>query len=149
MSTDSHSDAQTVAPPDDIRPDDIRSGGCLCGAVRYEAKAPLRAVVACHCLQCRKTSGHFAAMTSVPLERFALTRDDGLAWFRSSEKAERGFCRLCGSNLFWKPAGEGRISITAGTLDGPTGLCIERHIYCDYAGDYYAIAEAVPQLPEH
>ena len=129
--------------------DAVHRGGCLCGAVRYTARGPLRAVVACHCVQCRKTSGHFAAMTSVPLDRFALDRDDGLAWYRSSDRAERGFCRHCGGNLFWKPAGENRVSITGGSLDGPTGVAIERHIYCAYKGDYSAIAEDVPCLPEH
>jgi len=51
---------------------DTYTGGCLCGGVRYRATGPLRHVIACHCGQCRKTSGHFAAMTSVPLARFAL-----------------------------------------------------------------------------
>ena len=38
-------------------------GGCLCGAVRYEIRGPLRGVIACHCSQCRRTSGHYVAMT--------------------------------------------------------------------------------------
>jgi hypothetical protein len=37
------------------------TGGCLCGAVRYEVRGPLRPVVYCHCTQCRRTSGHFSA----------------------------------------------------------------------------------------
>jgi len=39
-------------------------GRCLCGAVRYELRGPLRPVVACHCNMCRRTSGHFAAATA-------------------------------------------------------------------------------------
>ena len=118
---------------------DIHTGGCLCGGVRYRAIGPLRHVIACHCGQCRKTSGHHAAMTSVPLARFALEVDETLVWFHSSESARRGFCNRCGGNLFWKPAGENRVSITAGTLDGATGLAIERHIYTEDAGDYYDV----------
>ena len=112
-------------------------GSCLCGAVAFEAAGPLRDVVACHCTQCRKTSGHFWAATSVPMERFDLTRDEGLAWFRSSPQAERGHCRRCGSTLFWKHDAEDRISIGAGAIDGPTGLTTAKHIFMDDAGDYY------------
>jgi hypothetical protein len=125
-----------------------RTGGCLCGAVRWQARGRLRAVIACHCRQCRKTSGHFAAMTSVPDDRFTLTRDDGLAWYRASDSATRGFCRLCGSSLFWKPEGEARISIAAGSVDGPTGVTIAAHIYCADKGDYYAIADDAPHFAE-
>lgn len=120
---------------------EVHTGGCLCGGVRYRATGPLRPVVACHCIQCRKTSGHHAAMTSVPNDRFAIEADETLVWYDSSESARRGFCNRCGGNLFWDPAGEERISITAGTLDGATGLAIERHIYTAFAGDYYALPE--------
>ena len=118
---------------------DVHTGGCLCGGVRYRLTGPLRPVIACHCIQCRKTSGHHAAMTSVPNARFAIECDETLVWYRSSESARRGFCQRCGGNLFWEPKGEGRVSITAGTLDGATGLAIERHIYTDFAGDYYEL----------
>jgi hypothetical protein len=84
-------------------------------------------------------------MTSVPLERFWLERETALSWYRSSDSAERGFCRVCGSNLFWKPANEARISIAAGTLDGPTGLSISEHVFCADKGDYYEIGDGKPQ----
>ena len=119
--------------------------GCLCGAIRYRASGPLRPVLACHCTQCRRQSGHYAAMTSVDLDHFWLERDTALSWYRASPVAERGFCRVCGSNLFWKPAAEPRISIAAGTLDGPTGLAIEEHIFCADKGDYYELDDRVPQ----
>jgi hypothetical protein len=121
------------------------TGGCLCGAVRYRARGPLRPVLACHCTQCRRQSGHYAAMTSVPLDRFWLERHATLTWYRATPVAERGFCRACGSNLFWKPAVEPVISITAGTLDGPTGLAIGEHIFCADKGDYYEIDDGKPQ----
>lgn len=114
------------------------SAGCHCGAVTFEVTGPLRPVIACHCTQCRKTSGHYWAASSVPAGRFRLTRDDGLAWFRSSPGAERGFCRRCGASLFWKPGGGDRISFSPGALEGPTGLGIAEHIHREDAGDYYA-----------
>jgi hypothetical protein len=112
-------------------------GSCHCGAVTFTADGPLRPVIACHCTQCRKISGHFWAATSVPLDRFHLTRSDGLRWFRSSPLAQRGFCATCGASLFWQPTGEDRISIAAGSLDGQTGLNIESDWFLEDAGDYY------------
>ena len=121
------------------------SGGCLCGAVRYELIPPLRPVVACHCGQCRRTSGNFVAATCVPRERFALTNDSGLQWYRSSPRAERGFCRECGSSLFWRADDLDTISIMAGTVDGETGLRTVAHICVADKGDYYAIDASEPR----
>jgi len=123
-------------------------GGCLCGAVRFETTGPMRGFVACHCGQCRKQSGHYPAFTNVPLDRFALTSSQTLSWYRASSAAERGFCRQCGSLLFWKADGETHISVTGGSFDGPTGLHLERHIFCADKGDYYEIADGAPQLAQ-
>ena len=112
-------------------------GSCLCGAVEFQADPPLRPVIACHCTQCRKTSGHYWAATSVPLARFHLIRSHGLRWFQSSAQARRGFCGTCGASLFWQPEAEDRISVAAGALDGETGLSIESHWHLPDAGDYY------------
>src|ERR1700742_4937451 len=98
------------------------SGGCLSGGVRYLIRGALRDAIACHCTQCRRTSGHHAAMTSAASEDLTVTSSETLSWYRSSAAAERGFCRICGSNLFWRPEGESRVAITAGTLDAPTGI---------------------------
>jgi hypothetical protein len=122
-------------------------GGCLCGAVRYEVRGPLRNVVACHCTQCRKTSGHFVCATQCAEDDLAVVEDRGLTWYQSSATARRGFCRTCGGNLFWKPEESGSVSIMAGTLDGPTGLAISRHIFVADKGDYYQIADGKPQHP--
>jgi hypothetical protein len=121
-------------------------GSCLCGAVRFRADPPLRQVIACHCTQCRKSSGHFWAATAVPMDRFHLTEDRGLRWYRSSPSAERGFCGKCGASLFWKPTGEDRISIAAGALGGETGLTVESHWHQEDAGDYYTAPQAADTL---
>ena len=121
------------------------SGGCLCGAVRYEVSGPLRAVVACHCSQCRRTSGHFGAFTATRPEDLVLIESDGLRWYRSSETARRGFCGVCGSNLFWEPVSGGLVSICAGTLDLPTGLASAAHVFVEDSGDYYTIGDGLPQ----
>ena len=121
------------------------TGGCLCGAVRYEVRGPLRPVVACHCTMCRRSSGHFAAFTATLPENLFLIESEGLRWYRSSASARRGFCTVCGSNLFWEPASGGRVSISAGTLDLPTELETVIHVFVEDAGDYYTISDDLPQ----
>jgi hypothetical protein len=113
--------------------------------VRYEVRGPLRSVVACHCTQCRKTSGHFVCATRCREDDLVVVESRGLAWFQSSPQARRGFCRVCGGNLFWQPEEGGTVSIMAGTLDGPTGLVISRHIFVADKGDYYEIEDGKPQ----
>lgn len=121
-------------------------GSCLCGAVAFEAEEPLRPVIACHCTQCRKTSGHFWAATSVPEDRLHLTRAEGLRWYRSSHQAQRGFCASCGASLFWKPDAEDEISLAAGALDAQTGLTIAADWYLEDAGDYYTTPTTAKHL---
>jgi hypothetical protein len=121
------------------------AGGCLCGAVRYRISGALRGIIACHCSQCRRTSGHYAAMTSAPSANIELTKSERLVWYKSSDSAERAFCAACGANLFWKQAGSGTVSITAGTLDTPTNLAIERHIFVADKSDYYELADDLPK----
>jgi hypothetical protein len=120
-------------------------GGCLCGAVTYEIHGSHTRAVACHCGQCRKTSGHYWAAVQVPNDQFEITGDTGLTWFQSSEKARRGFCRTCGSSLFWEMDGEGATSIAAGSLEVPSGLKLASHIFVADKGDYYDLADDLPQ----
>ena len=127
----------------------VRTGGCLCGGVRYTVAGPLRGVIACHCSQCRRTSGHFVAATAAPNDQLRLNTAETLTWFRSSESAERGFCRRCGGNLFWRRVGSDTTSILAGTLDPPTHLTLERHIFVADKSDYYTIEADVPHSAGH
>ena len=71
-------------------------GACLCGAVRFTIRGPLRDVLACHCGQCRKSSGHFWAATAAPRDAFTFQLDDGLTWFQSSQEVKRGFVVIAG-----------------------------------------------------
>jgi hypothetical protein len=121
------------------------SGQCLCGAVRYQVTGRLRPVIACHCSQCRRATGNFMTATAAMRGDLAIEGAENLAWFTSSDTARRGFCRICGSNLFWEGNGLPYVSITAGSLDSPTGLTLDRHIFVADKGDYYAIADGVPQ----
>jgi hypothetical protein len=124
------------------------TGGCLCGAVRYEVRGPLRDVRACHCEQCRRTSGHFVAATAAKTDDLTLTEDKGLRWYRSSDSAERGFCSECGSSVFWRGVDSPYTAIMAGTMDTPTGLRMVAHIFTQNASDYYGLDDDLPKFPE-
>lgn len=125
----------------------VAVGGCLCGAVRYEVRGPLRPVVNCHCGQCRKFHGHYGAYSNAAAKDMSVTGYRHLKWYRSSNFARRGFCKECGSSLFWERLRSGTISITAGSIDGPTKLRTIRHIYVRDKGDYYKISDKLDQLP--
>jgi len=124
------------------------SGSCLCGGVTFNIKELSRPVVACHCTQCRKTSGNYVAATRCENKDLEIVSDDTLSWYRSSPEAERGFCHVCGGNLFWRQIGSDATSIMAGPLDGPTGLVTSAHIYVEDAGDYYELNDDVPKYPQ-
>lgn len=125
----------------------VHGGRCLCGSVRFEARGELRPVIYCHCESCRRQSGHFFACTSVPHDRLTVHDDAGtLTWFSATPAAERGFCRTCGSVLFWKPAEGARISIEAGCFDEPSGLVASHHIFLGEKGSYYEITDGLPQF---
>ncbi len=122
------------------------SGGCYCGAVRYEIRGPLRGVVDCHCSQCTRLNGHFGAHSKARKSDLAITRDAGLAWFDITDVARRGFCRRCGSPLFWENRRQDAMGIVAGSLDAPTGLRTIGHIFVADKADFYEIADDAPRF---
>ena len=128
----------------------MATGRCLCGAVKYEVLGPLRDVLVCHCEECRRWQGHVSAMAAADKEKLVLVEEGGLRWIqspRSEARARRGFCGECGSSLFWDAPDRRTISISAGTLDPPTGLRTVSHWYVSQAGDYYELPE--DGLPKH
>ncbi len=124
------------------------TGSCLCKGVRYEIVGELNPILACHCSQCAKTSGNYAAMTSCAADKLRVLSDETLRWFQSSPSVSRGFCSSCGGNLFWKQDGSNDIYITAGTLDRPTGVKVAEHIFVASKSDFYELADGLPQKDE-
>ena len=123
----------------------MHKGSCLCGAVSFEVEGELRPGDACHCEQCRRWSGHYWASTNIPRDRLTVQGMDNVGWFQSSAKVRRGFCRSCGSVLFWDPPHKDWTSIALGAFDTPTGTHLEMHIFVSEKGDYYEIADGLPQ----
>ena len=116
---------------------DHLTGSCYCGGVRFRAAAPFRPVIACHCVQCRKQTGHFMAASAALRANFELIEDRGLKWYASAKDSRRGFCSDCGSTMFFEVIGGDKISFAAGTIDGVSGLTMPAHIYAGEKGDYY------------
>ena len=123
----------------------MHKGSCLCGAVSFTVEGELAPGDACHCHQCRRQSGHYWASTNVPRDRLTVEGMDKVTWFQSSEKVRRGFCATCGSVLFWDPPHKDWTSIAMGAFDNPTGTHLEMHIFVSQKGDYYEIADGLPQ----
>ncbi len=104
------------------RVDITATGGCQCGAVRYRAVAMLDNAHICHCRMCQKaTGGPFAALVAAPDDALTFTRGTP-AVFMSSERVERGFCRDCGTPLFYHSLDSGRTNLTIGSLDDPAAF---------------------------
>jgi hypothetical protein len=122
-------------------------GGCLCGAVRYVARGPLRDVVYCHCSQCRKQTGLYYAATAVDKSNLTIADESTLRWYAASEFALRGFCGTCGSVLFWKAHSTAHIAILAGSLDDPSVLKATSHICTEGRPSFYALCDGLPQYP--
>ena len=126
---------------------DLKKGSCLCGKVSFTVTGKLGPADACHCVQCRKQSGHYFASTNVPRTALALSGAEHVSWYQSSAKVRRGFCSACGSTLFWDPPAMDWIAIAMGAFDAPTGTHLDRHIFVAEKGDYYEIADGLPQKP--
>ncbi|MGB3336793.1 MAG: GFA family protein [Devosia sp.] len=95
------------------------SGGCQCGAVRYHTEQMLDNSHICHCRMCQKAVGNiFAALVAAPRQAIVWTRGTP-ARFRSSEHVDRGYCRDCGTPLFYDDTTGDRVNFTIGSLDHP------------------------------
>jgi hypothetical protein len=125
----------------------MHRGSCLCGAVTFEVSGELPAPDACHCRNCRKQSGHFFASTDVPKSSLRVEGEGRVGWYQSSEKVRRGFCATCGSTLFWDPVFRDWIGVAMGAFDTPTQTTLGVHIFVAGKGDYYEIADSLPQKP--
>ncbi len=123
----------------------MKSGSCMCGAISFQVSCDLRQPDACHCLQCRKFSGHYFVSTDVPRSALQIHGAGHITWFQSSERVRRGFCSICGCSLFFDPPAKDWIGIAMGAIDGASGTSTELHVFVAEKGDYYGITDGLPQ----
>lgn len=124
----------------------VKAGGCLCGAVTYSVTGGLREVTNCYCERCRRFTGHHMAATAAAVADIRIEDPTlQLTWY-AVEGAEYGFCRSCGSSLFWRAeASPTQMSVCAGSLQPPTGLSTVEAWWASPASDYFTRPD-VPEL---
>lgn len=106
------------------------TGGCLCGAVRYESPDAPSRVSFCHCGMCKRMSGGpFGYYAGFKTGRLTFTRG-APAYYQSSTRARRGFCATCGSNLLFEYTNppNGYVFVSGGSLDHPEDAPIVHHV---------------------
>lgn len=123
----------------------MHTGSCLCGAITFQVDGSLPPPNACHCTKCRKHSGHFEASTDIKRDALRVDGSENLRWYQSSAKVRRGFCAVCGSSLFFDPPHLDWIGVSMGAFDTPTQTRLALHIFVADKGDYYDIADGLPQ----
>jgi len=122
---------------------------CLCGGIKVKIKGKLRYVSNCHCFQCMKTHGNFAAYTSCEEKNLSFRNKNTLKWFKSSKIAKRGFCIRCGASVFFKRLNTNRISIAAGMFSTPTKLKTQHNIFTKDKMDFYKLDKKLPKYNKY
>ncbi|MEX0644516.1 MAG: GFA family protein [Parvularculaceae bacterium] len=98
------------------------SGGCQCGAVRYRVEGALTNAHVCYCRMCQKAAGnYFMPLANAQKRDFKVTRGE-IAWFSSSDRVRRGFCRECGTPLIFETLAAKHLNVTLGSLDRPADV---------------------------
>ncbi|MFV2051451.1 GFA family protein [Aliiroseovarius sp. YM-037] len=129
-----------------------KTGGCLCGAVRYTLAETPKSYGACHCSMCRRWSGGIELGIQTTADAISFENNDHIRVFKSSDWAERAFCDICGSNLYWKLTApgphHGMMSLSAGSLDDLGDLKLDHEVYIDHKPDGHAFAGERTRMTE-
>ncbi len=129
-------------------PDNTVSGGCLCGAVRFEARLPSLWCAHCHCTQCQRFHGAgvvtFVGFREQDVE--FTVGENKVTWFASSPQGQRGFCGKCGSSfLFRSERWPGELHICLSNIQGEIDRQPEMHVYYDAHVPWLELADELPR----
>lgn len=124
------------------RMDEPLSGHCLCGAVTITLTGTHKEIDVCHCEMCARWGG--AMYAGLESDGFAVTGEDSISTYQSSEWAERAFCSKCGSNLWYRFKPTGACTFVAGLFDVPDGFGIKQQIFVDEKPDWYDLVQQSP-----
>jgi hypothetical protein len=125
------------------------AGSCFCSKVRYAVTGPLGTVMNCHCTDCRKShAAAFATLVEIPWSAFRFTHgEDQLTTYTAQSGTKRSFCRTCGAIVtVWSEADKELLEISAATLDTPSDLKVDHHIYVRSKAPWYTIQDERPQF---
>lgn len=128
------------------------TGSCLCGSIRWTTTSALRPVIECHCHRCQKATGNHMAATEAANEHLEITGDT-ITWYSPADdhNVAYGFCRACGSTLFYRSgiadATNSTTSICAGSIDGPSGLSTAEIWFASNAADHQHLPPGPATFP--
>ncbi len=115
------------------------SGRCMCGAVTVSGVAKEPSVAACHCDMCRRWSS--GPYFEVSCESVSFEGEDCVTKIRSSDWAERAFCKVCGSNLYYHIIDSEEFQIAAGLFDDQSELRLDMQVFVDAKPPFYTLAD--------
>jgi hypothetical protein len=122
-------------------------GSCLCGAVNFSASKASKSMGACHCGMCRKWGG--GPLLVVPCEsEVSFSGEDNISVFDSSDWAERGFCKQCGSHLFYRLKKSHEHFIPVGLFDNQDSFSFERQACIDRKPSFYTFENKTTNMTE-
>ena len=123
------------------------TGSCLCGAIRITAKNISRNVGACHCGMCRKWGG--GPLMAIDCGTGVILQgEENISVYNSSEWAERGFCKKCGSHLFYRLKESQQYIIPAGLFDNEDMFVFDHQVFIDYKPSYYNFENKTSDMTE-
>ena len=125
------------------------NGSCFCGAIKFTADLPSKWCAHCHCSMCRKAHGA-GYVTWTGFEQAQVSIDSGtgqLAWYDSSPGAQRGFCRQCGSTMFFRSERwAGELHIALGCIDDALDREPQANVFFDRHVDWMPIDKSLKQV---
>jgi hypothetical protein len=122
------------------------SGKCLCGAVEFTAEVRKQTHSVCHCTMCRRWSA--GPFLGVRVDRVTFGGEANIGRYASSSWAERGFCKICGSTLFYHLLPTGMMAMSAGAFDESASFGIDSEIFVDHKPEGFTLAGEHPRLTE-
>ena len=120
-------------------------GKCLCGAIQFTVKNASNEIGACHCDMCRRWGG--GPFLGIDCKQDVSFKDSSnLSIYASSEWAERGFCKKCGSHLFYKFKQANQYIMPVGLFDSDTNLVFDHQIFIDEKPEYYCFSNKTKNM---
>ena len=123
------------------------NGSCLCRVIQFSVQLPTLWAAHCHCTQCQRAHGApLVTWLGVTLDRFKIEEgQELLCWFNSSPEAQRGFCSVCGSTLFFRsPRWEGEMHISYVNINGELDRVPQGHVHCATRRSWLKLADGLP-----
>jgi hypothetical protein len=124
-----------------------KTGSCLCKAVTVTTEMTETNFGVCHCGMCRKWGGG-PLFASGMGQNTKFTGEEFVGVYSSSEWAERGFCKRCGTHLFYRMKNGGFMNFPLGLLDGTEGFKFNTEIYVDAKPGNYEFANNTNKMTE-